>query len=837
LIDLDTGARNQLAILSDFTAQRLSILQDSGETEVVVFGKSEASGRSFAYTFEGSGVQTNSINFGVVGYVDFTAFVSADHGALYAGLRDTDDGTLLRAVVRDSDGARVGLIKIAEAQDARDITSLSDGRLALLTSDSGSHDTTVYLTDLAGAFTQSSFGAGFAARDMAILDVDGAVGVAVAQTQDEFGVGLVKTKLIDGQSRMATLALFASDDPHAWFMNQLAHGHTRAWANPPDSDVNPPSWFGTELYDRVGEYMALLGASVFTRHTISFDEDPWWPSEWPLGDDGSNIFADERLNAGFTLAAGENILAAGVANAWENDTPPIAYYAETGDARLAELFPEWVAKDDEGNPISHPNRGIYLDITGEYGDVILGRILELADMGYAGVYLDFKHLPPGGLWGTQLQADYEATYGIPAPDRGRSDAYEHYMQFYQMRMQEVIGGWEATLLEQYPHFQFVVSNASVAALTRLDMGTDLTDVGTPKSEFALALSRGQTLSVFENNPDLHSPDDDIRMAFGWALLRDAADGDRPHIWDFPSPNGDHLNAFVAAVATYGGIAAIDVPEVLLAPGDVYDGVASRDDMSAAFDLANRMAPHLTDVQMAGNAAVLWDETSRNALYDQGSRVTWEEVNIPALAGFEAMTDLGLGPQVLSDWAIEQDVPDNIDILHVANRGLLGADQEAALVRFEARGGTVVTSSLSDEWGTAAGYDAHVADLKAQLDTLQTPVTVTGLPDRVHAVSYTRPQDTGDDTLVVAITNDFTFKQSSSYFTPLPEEEVVDAPDAVPAGGIIEVSKDRFPGATLAQMVAVEANSGEHLVVTETADSFLIEIPSFGQFAVVTMDAV
>jgi len=836
-IDLSTGARSGLAALQNFVGTELLRLGSEESADLIVFGRNTASDRSFAHILDDAGQRLDRFNFGVTSFVDFVAYDTPEGDRFYAALRSTDGSGLLRALVKDADGAQVDVVKFAEENEARAIQALSDGRLALLASHDLHHDSVVYVTDLEGAAVRTSFGAGFAFHDMAVIDVQGKAGISVAQSQADFGIAHVKSRLVDDGTRIGTKSLFDPDDPNAWFMDQVAHGHTRAWANPPESDVNPPSWFGTELYDRVGEYMAGLGASVFTRHTVSFDEDPWWPSEWPAVAEGLPSLSEARENAGFNLSAGENILAASVANAWEADIPSIAYYAETGDQRLAEAFPGWIARDDEGNPIAHNNKGTYLDITGPYGEVVKQRILELADMGYSGIYLDFWHLPPGGLWGSQLQADYEAQFGIPAPDQGRSDGYEHYMKFYQQRMQETISGWEQALLEEYPFFQFIVSNASLPALTRLEITTDLAQTGTPKSEFTKALSRGQTLSVFENYPDLHSPDDDIRMAFGWALLRDAADGNKPHIWDRPSPNGEHLNAFIAALATYGSIAAVDVPEVLLAPGDEYAGVASRAEMMDAFEMANTAAPHLSNVELASNVAVLWDETGKHALYDSGTREPWETVNIPALAGFEAMTDLGLGPRVLSDFAIAEDVPETVEFLYVADRSMLEPDRQAALARFEARGGTVIASQSDGSWGDELGYDAHVASIREQMSQLSVPIKVSGLPDHVHAVSYQRTENGGDNAFVVAITNDFTFKQSTSYFTPLPEEDVVDGPDRVPAGSVIEIDKTQFPGAEASDLVVIEAISGERCSVVEVDGKYLVTLPEFGQFAVVTIDAV
>src|SRR5690606_34792037 len=108
----------------------------------------------------------------------------------------------------------------------------------------------------------------------------------------------------------------------------------------------------------------------------------------------------------------------------------------------ADMHPEWIVREHDGTPIAHQNRGVFLDITGPFGEIVQQRLLELADMGVAAILLDYTHLPLDGAWGSQVEADWIALTGSAAPPQGQTEEYRDFALFGAQRMTETIAGWE-----------------------------------------------------------------------------------------------------------------------------------------------------------------------------------------------------------------------------------------------------------------------------------------------------------------------------------------------------------------------------------------------------------
>ena len=255
---------------------------------------------------------------------------------------------------------------------------------------------------------------------------------------------------------------------------------------------------------------------------------------------GAPQFLAARTEHGIALAAGRSLLQEAVTEAWAHDEPMLAYYNDMSEASVAAAHPEWICRDAAGAPATHETKGTYLYITGPYGAVVRQRLLELADAGASGAYLDFRHVPGGGCYGSALAADYQAAHGsVPAP--GRTAAYEQFLEFTARRLDETLEGWRSAVQREYPSFRVITSVTSVPALTRLEMDSRLGVEGDTKSEFGVAIARGQSNSVLVNNPTLPRPDDQVRIGFGLALLRDAHRGHGDgvaHIWRAPHrPSG------------------------------------------------------------------------------------------------------------------------------------------------------------------------------------------------------------------------------------------------------------------------------------------------------------
>ncbi len=673
-----------------------------------------------------------------------------------------------------------------------------------------------------------SFGSGF--NNIGLLkfnltNVD--TGLSVLQSSTEIGFAQLKQKYAQNGASYRTVPTSIYTQVTDFFDQNRVHAHT------PLAEIDERlglarSWFESYESENAASLLADMGAQVFTRHVKTGDEDPWWPSEWPSNGSGTSTYSPARNNQGIALAAGANLPQSYINEAIINDTPMIGYYFDATEQNLAISHPEWVCKAYSGSPLTpHPTKGAYLDVTGEYGNVVKQRLLEIAGMGARGVYLDFRHLPAGGCWGTQLAADFQATYGLPAPPSGSSATYVKFMQFQAERVTATLQAWKDAVAQQYPYFHFIISVTSVPGLTRIDMNSDMAAIDSPKSEFSLATQRGQNNSVFFNNPSLYEPDADVRMAFGWSLLRDVATQSLPHIWHALTPNGDQLLSFVSAVNAYGMIAAVHIVEELLQPGSQYAGIASRDDLIAALDFGNKISPHLAGTSPTEWMAVHFPESARDS-YGTNSKLAWEKVLLPAVAAFQAGQELGRPVAVFNDDILATGIPDKIRVLYLPNSTNLTAGQQANINAFQNRGGVVISNNGLTQWGQRAGYQSGLEQISNAIRSIPTPVEFVNLPPRVHAVAHSQSALGNDGRIVLALTNDFTYVQGSTIFEPIAANLVNPTPPPVAAGikAVLRLSDWPQLNANNVEIIAIDPISLQRLTVVRTTETLEVVFPSF-----------
>lgn len=747
----------------------------------------------------------------------------------------TLQGTLRRKLSLPIDG-------VPKALAVWNKTALSPLQFAVLTEVGAQREGIVLTGDLLTTqpARKISFGAGFRNVGLLTLSMTSAddVELSVTQTSDDLGAAQIKLRSARTGISYRTIPTKVFVRNSDFFDQNRVHAHT------PLSEVDERlglarSWFETPESDNAAALLSDMGANVFTRHVKTGDEDPWWPSNWPSDGSGTSIYAAARDNQGIALDAGQNLAQDYINEAIANDTPMIGYYFDATEQNLSVAHPEWVCKAFNGVPLTpHPTKGAYLDVTGAYGDVVKNRLLEIANMGASGVYLDFRHLPAGGCWGTQLASDFQATYGIPAPAVGSSAAYVKFMQFQAQRVTETLQGWKDAVAAQYPYFHFVISVTSVPGLTRIDMSSDMAAIDSPKSEFNLATQRGQNNSVFFNNQTLYEPDASIRMAFGWTLMREVATKSIPHIWNALTPNRDQLLSFVSAVDAYGMIAAVHVVEELLEPGHQVAGIASRDDLMAAIDLGNKLSPQLAGTEPTKWMAVHFPEAARDS-YGTNSKLAWEKVLLPAVAAFQAGVETGRPVSVINDDILTAGIPNDFKVLYLPNTTSLTAAQLANVTAFKNRGGVVISNDGLTQWGQAAGFRSGVNQIESTITALSTPVEFLGLPARVQAVAHSHETTGSDGRIVLAVLNDFSYVQGSTIFEPIAANMVNPTPAPVPAGIRAVLKLADWPQLTAAntQIVAVDPLTLARIPVTRTSTTLEIVFPQFAQSSWVVIEAI
>lgn len=792
-----------------------------------------------------SGNQLGSISYGRVSPVDFEVYQDNAGHDRFALLRTQPSDTHLAVDMRTLSGARTGLLFHATSDVPRDLeVARSDGqtRLAIMTENPLHHENIVIVSNTDGSSKSStSLGSGFEFTDLAFISMGDREVTSVGQHSSRLGVLQIKSRDLTRKVRLPTVSLTPNEEVPAWFESNRVHGFTRLSMVDPRLGLDR-SYHLTAESDLAASLFSELGAQTFSRHAVTMDEDPWWPSELPIDTEGNSVLSMERNNFGIQLGQGENLIQGFINSAWAENLPMMGYYFDISDARIGNLNPQWYCTDSSGGPVSHPFKGKFLDITGPYGNVVLQRLLELADMGLSGIYLDFRHVPVNGCWGSQMAADFMAETGLDAPPVANTPEYVQFALFSARRMQEVISGWKDLLNAEYPHLQLVVSVTTVPGLTRIEMNTDLAAIASPKTEFSIAVRQGMNNSVFRNNPDLYEPPHDVRMALGWTLLREVAEAGLPHVWNAFTPNRDHLFAFLSAVMTYGSVAALDVIEELLLPDGTLPGLASRQDMADGFQLGNQVSPHLSQSDPVKWAAVLFSENARNS-HGIDSRAIWEDVNSPTVGAFQAVQRSHRPVSIITDNQLIEGRANAYQVLLLPNPDKLSASQMFAVQQFVAQGGTVIENDPAWDWSSQAGYESAVFALTVMLDSIATkaPVVASGLPDGTHVVSYQKHRVDSDlSATIIAIANRFDFSQASSAFDPIAPENVNPTPPNIPAGATLFLGDNlrfRYAGLAASDLIAMDAVTGQLLPVVRTIGGFEISLPEIERMMLVVVESI
>jgi Hypothetical glycosyl hydrolase 6 len=547
----------------------------------------------------------------------------------------------------------------------------------------------------------------------------------------------VVVRVLHAIRRVVTPPGAASARAPAWFEENRVQGHTR---------LTLRLWLGTQEFAQAAVGFKGLGAGAFTRHVKSADEDPWWPPGAPIGPDGHPV-SDRN--------AAEEI----IDEAHTEGSRIVAYYWHMTEARLAGLHPEWVCREPDGVTAIDGRRGDRLDITGPYREVVLTRLLELAEMGADGLFFDSEHLPPDGCWGSALEDAWKAETGEDAPTPPDTNPrYLDFIEFKARKIEETFIYWRDKVKAKHPDLVFIVGTTSVPALTDHAMTTRLVRIAdSPKNEYLLAVQPRLNKHVFENG-SLAVPPAHVRQAVGWTVLRDSADGRPPHIWTPGLPNDEHAQAFAGSLLTFGCVANMDVADgSVLGNESPGDGKTPLDALRAAFALGQAASPHLARTQPLRWAAVHFGERSRNAREGDYHRA-WREVLWPLVGAFQVLSEDGLPVGIVNDHQLEHGELHGYRLLVLPDTTLTPVQQQK-VAAFRAAGGVVIANEPAWRWSDPDGTDAAAAAFRAALSQhiATAPVRVTGGPTGRYAVAYR-----GGGRMVTAVTNNFAWVQAKDW---------------------------------------------------------------------------
>ena len=532
-----------------------------------------------------------------------------------------------------------------------------------------------------------------------------------------------------------------------WFRGNRVQAHTRLSVRGADQPA----------FNDAAAQLKALGISVMTRHVKSGDESPWWRDRALQGaPEAGAARADVAALVG--RARANNSLANAFAASDRAGMKVLAYYWHMSDAAVARRHPEWVCRDAAGRLQEDARDGVFLDLTSAYRDIILQRLLELAALGADGFYFDADHMPHDGCFGTQLAADFTRVTGEAAPRRPNFDdaLYRGFLGYQGFRTAETFAYLQNGVQQKYPGVVFTVSMSSLPALGNPQATTDLARiVGAPKTEFMSALRPRSTRSVFDRNPNLAEPPAAARIAFGWLMLRDAANGRPFHSWESTIESAPALMAYVGAVLAYGGIANVNVSEPSLAASRSAGARRELDGLRDAARLGAAVSPYLSSARPVRWAAVHWSELAR-ARRGADLDAAWRETIWPALGAFAEIEKHGVPVGVVNDRQLDLGELDGYRVLFLATPDELTPRQSAAVRQFRARGGVVIEQSDAWKWDRPNG--AAPAPFITRLVGQQgsAPVRFAAPIDNVHAVTYT---DAANRTLV-AVAKDFSWVEAT-----------------------------------------------------------------------------
>jgi hypothetical protein len=595
----------------------------------------------------------------------------------------------------------------------------------------------------------------------------------------------------------------------------------------------PPFWYDTREFEHAAAAFKGLGAAVFTRHVKSADEDPWWPTKVPLDPDGRPHSSRPRVIRSVTLLPRDDVARTIIDEAHRERMRILTYYWHASEATVAELSPEWICRRPRGTPMKSP-RSVHLDITGPYRDVVLTRLLELAERGADGLFFDYRHLPREGCWHSALEEAWKAETGEPKaprpPREGESPSarYLEFLDFRARKIEETFAYWRAKVKAKHPAVVFVVSTDDFAHLMDRGVTTRLARIAdSAKNEYYQARQPSVERFFFDHKSELGTPEAHVRQSLSWTILRDSSDGRPPHIWHPGVPNVDQAVALAGSLLTFGAVANMDAYEGSLITHTDRRGKTPIEGLKQAFALGKRVSRQLAGSRPLRWAAVHFGERSRN---QRGADYVamWQHVLWPFLGPYQVLSEDGLPVGVVNDDQLERAELDGYSLLVLPNPNELTSAQARAVAAFKARGGAVLRNHSTWAWSDPTGPDAAATAFRAALKRhLRTaPLQVSGGPEGRYAVSFEKPGH-----LLVAVTNDFSWVQFSALNKPIPKPKINPTPPAATGVRISWRRTYRPPlrpqqATSLQPLRAVDAVSGTPLTVGQARGVYRVDLPPF-----------
>lgn len=487
----------------------------------------------------------------------------------------------------------------------------------------------------------------------------------------------------------------------------------------------------SSLFYGLSGYFKGLGVDVFTRHIKSGDEGAWWPSSV-----GKIEPEAEKVNIAKKI----------IDEAHRNGQRIIAYHRHMEDDYMAQQHPDWVCRFPDGQAMT--KKGIRLCFNSPYADFFLTRSLELADLGVDGFYFDEQHQPKDGCWCPYCRKGFKEKTGLDIPEKIDKDdpLYQKLMDYKNEIMERTFRKYREELHKRTPNLVMLISGYAWPSMTERHTTGSLyriTDVF--KTEFSLPVRASKySFQPFCFPANMHPFEDDVKMAHGWVLARDATGGRPPHVWTHNLLNEKSALFATAALVGHGCIANLDHKEKEI-PNQMF---------RSSYELGKKVSPFLAGTKPYRWIALHFSEYARDQ-YLGDATAAWRNVLYPHYGAYLALCRERLPVGMITDSQLEDNLLSGYKIVFVSDREKLTEQMKRSIADFEKKRGKVIYNNSEWKWHESEGQQAAIRSFLDEVNKTGVPLMakVTGGPESMQCDYFL---NAAQNQMVITCMNNFSW---------------------------------------------------------------------------------
>jgi hypothetical protein len=547
-----------------------------------------------------------------------------------------------------------------------------------------------------------------------------------------------------------------------------------------------------------------LGTNVFVRHIKTGSEGAWWPSKvgyvepWAKDHNYAKEIIDNAHKVGCRI---------------------IVYHRHMEDRFMAKQHPDWVCRINAKGDAEH-RRGVMLCFNSPYADYFEKRLLELVDMGADALYFDEVHMPKTGCWCKFCKKKFKEMTGLDHPDQqdNNNPVWRKLRDFNNYTIEQTFLRYRKALHARNPEIVMLVGSNRAPSMFDRHMTHRMSRISdSVKTEYSIG-ARTFVDDMFKEE-NMMPLDHDSRVALGYAISRDGADGRPPHIW-IPFLGDERSAMFaVAGVVAHGCIANPDHRE---------PEIPNPEKFKKAVELGNKVSPYLAGTRPLRWTAIHYPEDARDQLYPDNG-VVWRKALYPFAAVHQVLLRNQLGVNVITDSQLEDNLLNGYKVLYLPAPDYLTDPMKAAIADFKSKGGLVIKQQPDWKWyDSKDSYEKSAAQFISAINQQAAPVQAFGGNREMHTSAFKAPNSKD---ITVTIVNDFKWVKTHRDIDKKTGKKIVSA-DYIgkvppPCKNVrLEIRKTEKPKKLF------NAVTGKELKFTQTDKGISIDVPEFEILAVV-----